>query len=237
MPAIIAGLLSVLIWLYLLTARGGFWRVRTMLPPAVAEGAQRATVAVVVPARNEADVIAQSVTSLLTQAYAGSIRVFLVDDSSTDGTARVAREAAARAGRAENLIVIEGRPLPSGWSGKLWAVQQGIERAGATAPRFLLFTDADIVHASGNVGSLVALAEAVRYDLTSLMVKLHCGTPAERLLVPAFVFFFFMLYPPAWVRNPRRRTAGAAGGCILIRPESLERAGGIAAIRGEINDD
>jgi hopene-associated glycosyltransferase HpnB len=237
MPAIIAGLLSVLIWLCLLMARGGFWRVRTMLPSVVSEGAQNATVAVIVPARNEADVIAQSVTSLLTQSYPGSIRVFLVDDSSTDNTARIAREAAARAGRAADMTVIEGRQLPSGWSGKLWAMQQGIDRALETAPRFLLLTDADIVHAPGNVGSLVALAETGPYDLTSFMVRLHCGTPAERLLVPAFVFFFFMLYPPAWVRNPRRKAAGAAGGCILIRPESLERAGGIAAIRQEIIDD
>jgi len=237
MPAIIAGLIGVLIWIYLLGARGGFWRVRAMLPPSGAAGAEACTVAVVVPARNEADVIAQSVTSLLTQSYAGSVRVFLVDDSSTDDTARIAREAAARAGRAENLTVIEGRPLPAGWSGKLWAVQQGIERARELAPRFLLLTDADIVHSAGNVEGLVSLAESGRYDLTSFMVRLHCGTPAEKFLVPAFVFFFFMLYPPAWVGNRRRGTAGAAGGCILIRPESLERAGGIAAIRQEIIDD
>jgi len=116
-------------------------------------------------------------------------------------------------------------------------MQQGIDRALETAPRFLLLTDADIVHAPGNIKSLVALAESGRYDLTSFMVRLHCVTPAERLLVPAFVFFFFMLYPPAWVRSPRRKNAGAAGGCVLIRPESLERAGGIAAIRQEIIDD
>lgn len=237
MPAIIAGLLCILIWIYLLAARGGFWRVRTMLPVITAERAQTATVAVVVPARNEADVIARSVTSLLTQSYAGSIRVFLVDDASTDDTARIAREAAERAGRSADLIVIEGRHLPAGWSGKLWAVQQGIDLACEQAPGFLLLTDADIVHAPKNVEALVALAESQRCDLTSFMVKLHCGTPAERLLVPAFVFFFFMLYPPAWVENPRRKTAGAAGGCILIRPEALERAGGIAAIRGEIIDD
>lgn len=237
MPAIIAGLLCILIWIYLLAARGGFWRVRTMLPVITAERAQTATVAVVVPARNEADVIARSVTSLLTQSYAGSIRIFLVDDASTDDTARIAREAAERAGRSADLIVIEGRPLPAGWSGKLWAVQQGIDLACEQTPGFLLLTDADIVHAPKNVEALVALAESQRCDLTSFMVKLHCGTPAERLLVPAFVFFFFMLYPPAWVENPRRKTAGAAGGCILIRPEALERAGGIAAIRGEIIDD
>ena len=116
-------------------------------------------------------------------------------------------------------------------------MQQGIEKALALKPQFLLLTDGDIQHSPGNVATLVALAERDGYDLVSFMVKLHCRSMAEKLLIPAFVFFFFMLYPPAWIRDPRRKTAGAAGGCILIRPEALARGGGIAAIRSEIIDD
>ncbi|MBZ5523753.1 MAG: glycosyltransferase [Acidobacteriia bacterium] len=236
MPVIIAGLLSLMIWLYLLLARGGFWRARKMLPPPTEPLAAK-KIAVIVPARNEADVIGQTITSLLNQTCGSSIHVFLVDDGSSDGTAQAAREAAERAGHAADLTVITGQPLPPGWSGKLWALQQGIERAREVAPDFFLLTDADIAHAPENVAILVSVAAADNYDLASFMVRLHCGTLAEKFLVPAFVFFFFMLYPPAWIRNPRRRTAGAAGGCILIRPEALERAGGINAIRGEIIDD
>ena len=150
---------------------------------------------------------------------------------------QAARDAATGCGRADALTVLAGQPLPPGWSGKLWAVQQGIERALTLQPRFLLLTDADVQHSPENVATLVAVAEHGGYDLTSFMVKLHCQSLAEKLLIPAFVFFFFMLYPPEWIRDPRRNTAGAAGGCVLIRPEALERAGGIAAIRGEIIDD
>ena len=127
--------------------------------------------------------------------------------------------------------------MPPGWSGKLWAVQQGIEQALPLQPQFLLLTDADIQHSPENVATLVAMAERGGYDLASFMVKLHCRSVAEKLLIPAFVFFFFMLYPPEWIRDPRHKTAGAAGGCMLIRPEALARAGGIAAIRNEIIDD
>jgi hopene-associated glycosyltransferase HpnB len=154
----------------------------------------------------------------------------LVDDASADGTADIARQADA-SGR---LTVIRAAPLPAGWTGKLWAVSQGVEQAGA--PDYLLLTDADIVHPPENLSGLVALAES-GYDLVSYMAKLKCDSLAERALIPAFVFFFFQLYPPAWIRNPRRKTAAAAGGCILIRREMLERIGGIAAIRGELIDD
>jgi hopene-associated glycosyltransferase HpnB len=208
-----------------------------MLPASIVPAAPSGRIAVIIPARNEADVIAQTITSLLNQTCANSIHIFLVDDGSTDGTAQVAREAAARAGHGAQVTIIAGPPLPQGWSGKLWAVQQGIERAREIDPRFFLLTDADIVHAPENIATLVSIAETGGYDMASFMVKLHCGTLAEKFLVPAFVFFFFMLYPPAWIRDPRRRTAGAAGGCILIRPEALEHAGGMAAIRGEIIDD
>src|SRR5262249_16117470 len=135
------------------------------------------------------------------------------------------------------LTIISGRPLPEGWSGKLWALQQGITAALETKPEFLLLTDADISRAPDSIARLVRFAEGEGYDMASLMVKLHCGTIAEKLLIPAFVFFFFKLYPPAWVSDSQRSTAGAAGGCILIRPSVLAAAGGIASIRGEIIDD
>jgi hopene-associated glycosyltransferase HpnB len=135
------------------------------------------------------------------------------------------------------VTVIASRALPPGWTGKLWAVTQGVEASSATSPDFLLLTDADIVHAPDNVARLVARAQRDRLDLASVMVRLHCQTLAERFTVPAFVFFFFKLYPPAWIANPRRSVAGAAGGCILIRPEALARIDGIAAIRNELIDD
>jgi hopene-associated glycosyltransferase HpnB len=182
-------------------------------------------------------VIAPCVTSLLNQGGAESIHIFLVDDASTDGTAQIARDASAAAGRPESLTLIPGRPLPLGWTGKLWAVEQGIKRALEIDPRYILLTDADIVHDPGSISALVASAETGDYDLTSLMVKFHCRTLAEKLLIPAFVYFFFQLYPPAWIADPQHATAGAAGGCILVRPQALVRAGGIEAIRNEIIDD
>jgi hopene-associated glycosyltransferase HpnB len=235
---IAAGLLGLLIWGYLLLARGQFWRIQ---PAHSHEGSgthsRPSRIAVVIPARNEADVVGRVVTSLVQQSSANTQHVFLVDDGSTDGTAQAARDAASAGGRPEMLTVIDGQALPPGWSGKLWALQQGIEQAQAFAPDFFLFTDADIVHAPDSLATLVAIAEKGPYDLASLMVKLHCESAAEKLLIPAFVFFFFKLYPPNWVADPGRATAGAAGGCILIRPAGLQKAGGIAAIRGEVIDD
>ena len=194
-------------------------------------------IAVVIPARDEAAVIGETVLSLLAQSCADSIQVFVVDDHSSDDTAGVARCAAESCGRSGAVEVIAADPLPPGWTGKLWAVQQGVEQALKLNPAFLLLTDADIHQATDNVATLVAIAEAGNYDLTSFMVKLHCRSLAERLLIPAFVFFFFMLYPPAWIRNPKRQTAGAAGGCMLIRPQALQMAGGIPAICDQIIDD
>ena len=235
---LIAGVLCVAIWAYLLLAHGHFWSVP--FPPScpAAPAASRSpsgSVAVIVPARNEVEVIGRAVSSLIRQNYSGAIHVFVVDDNSTDGTAEEARRAAEAA--TDRLMVIQGRPLPAGWSGKLWAVQQGVEQAMALEPDFLLLTDADVEHTSDNVGCLVGIAESGSFDIASFMVKLHCRGLAERLLIPAFVFFFFMLYPPEWIRDGRRKTAGAAGGCILLRPAALKRMGGIAAIRGEIIDD
>jgi hopene-associated glycosyltransferase HpnB len=194
-------------------------------------------IAVIIPARNEANVIGRSVASLLRQSCVDALHIFVVDDDSTDGTADSVRQAAAQSSQGERVSVISGRALPAGWSGKLWAVQQGVEQAVVLRPEFLLLTDADIEHSPENVATLVRIAETGDYDLASFMVKLHCRSLAEKVLIPAFVFFFFMLYPPRWIRNPRRRTAGAAGGCMLIRPAALERAGGVAAIRQEIIDD
>jgi hopene-associated glycosyltransferase HpnB len=219
--------LSLAIWLYLLLARGDFWRMR----PEVSSGAPDTpapSVTAVVPARNEADVVGCSVASLAAQRYAGEWNMILVDDASQDGTAAIARQAAP------GLRVISAPPLPPGWTGKMWAVAEGVRAADSD---YLLLTDADIVHPPEHVAALVARAEKGGYDLVSYMVRLHCRWLAEQALIPAFVFFFFLLYPPAWTRDPRRRTAGAAGGCILVRRAALERIGGMARIAGELIDD
>jgi len=222
-------------WVYLLAARGGFWLFREKLPQAETSSPTR--VAAVIPARDEAEGIAAAVRSLLTQRFEGTLDLFMVDDHSVDGTAEIAREAAHAAGAAGRLIVIEGAPLPAGWTGKLWAVAQGIEAALAFGPDYLLLTDADITHAPDSVENLIACAGERDTDLTSVMVRLHAEHAAEALLIPAFVFFFFKLYPPRWVAKPKKRTAAAAGGCMLIRPAALARIGGIAAIRAEVIDD
>ena len=223
-------------WAYLLLGRGFYWRVRRpAFDPAGACAAER--IAAIVPARNEADVIAQSLTSLLTQTCAGTLHIFVVNDGSNDGTARIAAEAARKVDSAASLTIFEATPPPPGWLGKVWALQQGIERARATRPDFFLFTDADIVHAPGNIATLAEIARTGAYDLVSFMVELRCATWVEKLLIPPFVYFFFRLYPPAWIADPRRTTAGAAGGCLLVRAESLARLGGLAGIRGAIIDD
>ena len=237
LSALIAGFVCVILWLYLLLAHGRFWMVQRLGAREAPLSAIPGPIAVVIPARNEADVIGDAVRSLLQQSCAGAIHIFLVDDNSSDGTAEAAREAAANSSHPDALTVIRGQSLPDGWTGKLWAMQQGIEQALRLHPQFLLLTDADVQHSPENVASLVSLAESRGYDLASFMVKLHCRSLPEKLLIPAFVFFFFTLYPPEWIRNPRRKMAGAAGGCILIRPEALARAGGVEAIRGQIIDD
>lgn len=191
----------------------------------------------VVPARDEAGVVGQAITSLLKQEFPGQLEVILVDDHSSDGTAEAAREAAAKAGAGDRLNVIAAGPLPEGWTGKLWAIAEGLKLASARRADYFLLTDADVVHAPQNVVGLVARAETEDLDLTSLMVKLECRTPAERAMIPAFLFFFLKLYPPAWIASANRRTAAAAGGCVLIRPAALERLGGIVSIRGELIED
>jgi len=231
---------ALAVWLYLLAGRGGFWLAtqrddrdepsRPLSWPAVVA---------VIPARNEAETIGQTVRSLLRQDYPGPLSVILVDDESQDGTAEIARRAAQDCGGSDRLEVLTGRPLPTGWTGKLWAVKQGVDQAATLpqAPDYLLLTDADISYERDALARLVARAQAGGYVLTSLMVKLRCESWAERCFVPAFVFFFQMLYPFAWVNRPSHPIAGAAGGCMLVRPAALLAAGGIAVIRDALIDD
>ncbi len=233
MTATIIGAAAASIWLYLIAFHGRFWWVRQQ---AVAvSAAPRRSIVAVIPARDEEAVIGRAVASLMAQRYPGPFHIVVVDDQSSDGTAEAARAAAA--GHPDRLTVAAGQPVPAGWTGKLWAVRQGIEIARRRRPDYLLLTDADIVHAPDSLSELVARAETGNYDLVSLMVRLHCRSLSERLLIPAFVFFFFKLYPPRLVADPARRTAAAAGGCMLVRRNTLERIGGVDGIRHEIIDD
>jgi hopene-associated glycosyltransferase HpnB len=218
-------LLSLLVWIYLCVAHGKFWMSGPELAPAVPT--ELPDVDIVVPARDEAQSIGPAIASLLAQDYAGRFRVILVDDNSADGTAE-------RAGSAPHLDVIRGEPKPAGWSGKLWALNQGV--AAGSAP-VVLFTDADIVHDPRHLSALVARLQGPRVDLVSEMVRLNCTSFAERALVPAFVYFFQMLYPFARVNAPGSRIAAAAGGTVLIRREALQRIGGIEAIKQALIDD
>ena len=234
--AIAIGAGAVAIWVYLLVFRAGFWWLPYRPQPTSGWLSER-TVIAVIPARDEAAVIGRAVASLVNQEHRGRLSIVIVDDQSTDGTAEVARAAAAAANAGDRLTVCSGNPLPPGWTGKLWAMRQGIEEARTLQPDYLLLTDADIVHGPGNVRELVGRAETEDYDLVSLMVRLNCRSFWERLLIPAYVFFFFKLYPPGWVADPTRRTSAAAGGCMLIRAATLDRIGGIESIRHEIIDD
>jgi hopene-associated glycosyltransferase HpnB len=232
------------IWVYLIAARGGFWQAaerddRSAPGETLSWTGAWPAIAAIIPARDEAGCIGETVASLLRQPYAGAFSVIVVDDQSRDGTAQAAREAAASLGQADRLTVVSGRPLPAGWTGKLWAQQQGVALVEdlPNPSAYLLFTDADIVYGADALPPLVARALANDLVLTSLMVKLRCKSFAERLLVPAFIFFFQMLYPFAWANDPRRGTAAAAGGCMLVRRDVLREAGGLAAIRGALIDD
>ena len=220
--------LVFLVWVYLLFGRGSFWQSGPVL--AVAYPAITPSVAIVVPARDEAATIEPALRSLLAQDYAGSFRVILTDDNSTDGTGRIARAIGD-----SRLTVITGAPRPAGWSGKLWAVSQGLGEAGDA--ELILLTDADIVHEPAHLSSLVSRIERYNLDLASEMVKLTCDSRAERALVPAFVFFFQLLYPFAWVNDALKSTAAAAGGTILVRRRALQRIGGIECVRGALIDD
>jgi hopene-associated glycosyltransferase HpnB len=224
------------IWIYLFLARGNFWQLYEddIVPKSLGDWP---LVAVVVPARNEAETIAQSVDSLAKQDYPGEFHIIVVDDHSEDGTAALARNAAEVSGAAERVSIHSAAVLPQGWTGKLWALNEGVQEAAKHLPEFFWFTDADIEHTPDTLRRLVFRAEKEPLDLASLMVLLQAKTFPERLLIPPFLYFFLMLYPPRWIADPKARTAGAAGGCILLRREALERIGGFAAIRGKVIDD
>ncbi len=239
-------------WIYLLAFRGRFWRCdqRLQTVDGLADGlvdgladgplGQWPSVCAIIPARNEASVLPQSLRSLLEQPYPGDFQVMVVDDQSTDGTAAIARQTAAAASAAGRLQVTTTEPLPIGWSGKLWAVHQGIEcvrQADRPLPDYFLLTDADIFHGAGTLLQLVTKAEQEQLDLVSLMVLLRCESFWEKLLIPAFVFFFQKLYPFPWVNQPQRSVAAAAGGCVLVRQEVLSAVGGIEVIRKALIDD
>lgn len=236
---------ALLIWLGLAFAHAGFWRIE----PTVVPSAPRRwpSVTVVIPARDEAEGIAATLTSLWEQDYPLPLPIIVVDDHSQDDTAAIARETARKMGREAELHLVEALPLPQGWAGKVWAMQQGLDRAAYARSAsgnasenmadYILFSDADIVHGPDAVRELICRAEADGCDLVSFMVRLHCDTRAERLMIPAFVFFFRLLYPFARVNDPAHPLAGAAGGTMLVRRKALERIGGLEGIRGALIDD
>lgn len=236
--------LSLGIWIGLLCLRGQFWRCDQRLENGQREspqfkGDEYPSVCAVIPARNEAEMLPMTLRSLLQQSYPGEFTIILVDDHSTDGTAEFAQGMAEALLKRDRLQVIPAAPLPSGWTGKLWAMAQGIEKAEnlTPLPDYFLLTDADIEHDVNNLSRLVAKAQQDDLDLVSLMVLLRCQSFWEKLLIPAFVFFFQKLYPFRWVNNPKYSTGAAAGGCILIRREALTRIGGIATLCDALIDD
>jgi hopene-associated glycosyltransferase HpnB len=233
---ILFGFVPLAIWVYLFLFHNGFWLLRERDTKPVAAPASWPSVVAVVPARNEADVIQRSIGSLLAQDYPGVFHVVLVDDQSDDATGSLAQALSA-----DRLTVLRAAPRPQGWTGKLWAMSQGVERAARLQPEFLWLTDADITHAPDNLRQLVARAEerceGCGKVLVSLMARLSCRSHAEHFLIPAFVFFFDMLFPFGAVNNPHNTVAAAAGGCMLARRAALEKGGGLGAIRSNIIDD
>jgi hopene-associated glycosyltransferase HpnB len=245
----VLGIITLGIWLHLFFGRGWFWRVTK-------QDADRApdetlsnwpSVVAVVPARNEAETIGRVVTSLVKQDYPGTFSVVVVDDHSEDATAKIATQVAGDNNVAQRVRIVCASALPGGWTGKLWALNEGVSSNAVTnlgtqavqpqAPSFYWFTDADVAHGPQTLRQLVVRAEREKLDLASLMVLLQARTLPERALIPAFLYFFLMLYPPGWIADEELSTAGAAGGCMLLKSEALARIGGLAAIRGEVIDD
>ena len=224
------------IWIYLLLGRGNFWRLNedATVPKPLENWP---CVVVVVPARNEAETIARALASLVSQDYPGEFEIIVVDDQSEDATAALARQAAAESGATRRVTAHSVAALPPGWTGKLWALNEGVFVSAKKVPAFFWLTDADVVHTTDTLRRLVFRAERDSLDLASLMVLLQAKTFPERLLIPPFLYFFLMLYPPRWIAAPKARTAGAAGGCILLRRSAFERIGGLASIRSEVIDD
>jgi hopene-associated glycosyltransferase HpnB len=228
-------ILAVGIWTYLMLFRGGFWREMPKPAPGHVP-ADWPEVVAVIPARNEADVIGDSMAALLAQDYPGKFTAILVDDNSSDGTGAAAERLL---GDRHRLVVVRNDALPQGWTGKLWAVHRGLGEAERLAPeaKYVLLTDADILHERSSLRHLVARAEQGRFKLVSLMARLKTATIAEKALIPAYIFFFQKLYPFSWVNDPNRKMAGAAGGCMLVDRAALQEIGGIAAIRDRLIDD
>jgi hopene-associated glycosyltransferase HpnB len=237
--AIIVSGLSLLIWTVLTFFRGAFWRLSAFDDDVARHDSLHAwpRVVAVVPARNEAQTISRCMESLAGQDYPGEFHIIVVDDHSDDATAALAHRAAETAGAGDRVTMLQAASLKPGWTGKLWALHQGIAEATTFSPDYFWFTDADIVHAPDTVRRLAARAESQGLDLVSLMVLLQAKTFPERLLIPPFLYFFLKLYPPRWNAHPKSRAAGAAGGCILLRRDALKRIGGMSAIRDEIIDD
>jgi len=250
----VIGIITLAIWLHLFFGRGCFWRVRKLDADHEAGETLREwpSVVAVLPARNEAETIGRVVAALVHQDYPGAFSVVVVDDHSEDETASIARQVAAENGAGERVTVVSASELPEGWTGKLWALNEGLSNgavsktAGSSSgelgaaeqiPGFYWFTDADVSHAPDTLRRLVRRAKRDKLDLASLMVLLEAKTFPERALIPAFLYFFLMLYPPKWIADEELATAGAAGGCILLRREAIARIGSFAAIRGEVIDD
>jgi cellulose synthase/poly-beta-1,6-N-acetylglucosamine synthase-like glycosyltransferase len=269
---------SLAVWLYLTLARGTFWLLSSFDDDEAKHASPPSwpRVAAIIPARNEAQTISQTIAALLHQNYPGEFYIIVVDDHSEDQTAQIAQEFAKENGMESRINIHPASTLPSGWTGKLWALSEGVSMSSAsplssvapasstgtassnmssraergicfsppadkeathTAPTYFWFTDADVIHAPDTLRRLVARAEQNKLDLTSLMVLLRAKTLPERALIPAFLFFFLKLYPPRWIAAATARTAGAAGGCVLLRREALERIGGLTAIRSDVIDD
>jgi hopene-associated glycosyltransferase HpnB len=235
---LILSIVAVGIWTYLLLFRGFFWREAPKSAPEAGLAAWPEIV-VVTPARNEADVVGQSMAALLAQDYPGTVHIVLVDDDSTDGTAEAAERAAAQSQNRHQLTVVKNGKLAPGWTGKLWAVNRGLAEAEGIAPhaKYVLLTDADILHERTSLRQLASRAEQGGFKLVSLMARLRTETMAERALIPAYIFFFQKLYPFAWVNDPKHAMAGAAGGCMLVERAALNAIGGIGAIRDQLIDD
>jgi len=237
--ALILAVVSLLIWVVLTFFRGAFWQLLAFDDDITKQEsfAPWPRVVAIVPARNEAVTIARTVESLVKQEYPGELRVVVVDDHSEDRTGALAGEAAERAGASELVLILQGAALESGWTGKLLAMQQGVESGIAREAEYFWFTDADIEHAPDTLRRVVQRAKREKLDLVSLMALSQVNSLPERLLIPPFLYFFLKLYPPSWTASRKWKTAGAAGGCILLKRTALERIGGLEAIRGQVIDD
>src|SRR6266705_3565381 len=235
-PPTLLAAIPFAMWLYLFFARGNFWQVHE--DTAELQSPKRwPRVVAIVPARDEAEAISRSVTSLARQNYPGEFSVAVIDDHSSDGTAELARKAAEESAAMRRVTVHSAGGLPRGWTGKVWATNEAIAAAADRTPEYFWLADADIEQAPDTLRRLVCRAEKDSLDLASLMAFLPVKALPERLLVPPYLYFFLLLYPPTWVADPRARTAAAAGGCMLFRREALERIGGMAAVRGEVIED